>query len=100
MLELFFRLAGVERAATMISMIRTLISFDEPLYKSLKAEAKRQKKTLAFVCREACARFIAAESQQTKDGAKWKAYVGCIEAGTVDESSSENIDHNVYGRPV
>jgi hypothetical protein len=75
-------------------MIRTQISLDERAYRLAKAEAKRERISLAEFLRRAVA---AALTRRQPAGQPWMRHAGCVSSGDPDASTS--VDAVVYGRP-
>jgi hypothetical protein len=72
-------------------MIRTQISVDEQLYLRAKEVARRQRISLAELCRRSLEEVVAREPSDKP----WMAYAG-IHDGAADDSAS--IDGVLYGR--
>jgi hypothetical protein len=75
-------------------MIRTQISLDERAYREAKAEAKRERISLAEFLRRAVA---AALTRRHSAGQPWMRHAGAVSSG--DPESSRRVDEVVYGRP-
>ena len=73
------------------NMIRTQISFDKTLYERAKRLARRQRISLAELCRRG---VLEALSKERSDRA-WMAFAGLYD-GHPDDSAS--VDEVLYGR--
>ena len=74
-------------------MVRTLISLDEAEYKLAKKEAK----ALGISVAEFVRRSIRQNLPMITDK-PWMRYVGMVQTGDPESSSSKSIDELVYGR--
>jgi hypothetical protein len=75
-------------------MIRTQISLDERAYREAKAEAKRERISLAEFLRRAVA---AALRHRQSAGQPWMRHAGALSSG--DPEASTSVDELVYGKP-
>jgi hypothetical protein len=75
-------------------MIRTQISLDERAYREAKAEAKRERISLAEFLRRAVA---AALTHRQSAGQPWMRHAGALSSG--DPEASMSVDEVVYGKP-
>ena len=75
-------------------MIRTQISLDEQAYRDAKAEAKRERISLAAFLRRAVA---AALTRRHSVSQPWMRHAGALSSG--DPDASVRVDEVVYGRP-
>jgi hypothetical protein len=78
---------------SVITMIRTQVSFDDEMYRAAQKEARRQGISFAELCRRALAHAL----RDTPPGAKpWLRLAGSVESG--DPKASRSVDDVVYGR--
>jgi len=73
-------------------MIRTLVSFDEDMYRAAREEARRQGISFAELCRRAVARVLV----PTGDRPPWLRLAGVLASG--DPTASRSVDRVVYDR--
>jgi hypothetical protein len=74
-------------------MIRTQISFDTALYQQARKAAKRQRTSLAELCRRGLRRVLADE---TAEKPAYMDLLGSLSSG--DENASASVDDVVYRR--
>jgi hypothetical protein len=77
-------------------MIRTQISLDAESYRRAQAEARRQGISLAELFRRALAAALPASGKAATK--PWLRFSGAITGGGPDESDTDHIDREVYGR--
>ncbi len=74
-------------------MIRTQISFDKALYRRAQRYARRQRISLAELCRRGVREALSHEASISP----WMRFAGAFASG--DREASRSIDEVVYGRP-
>ncbi len=73
-------------------MMRTLVTLDEKEYKLAKQEAKALGISVAEFVRRAIREKLPMRTEKP-----WMRYVGSVETGDPNSSSSQSIDEIVYG---
>lgn len=76
------------------NMIRTQISLDEEAYREARAEARRQRISLAELLRRSVAATL---DERSRHRQPWMRYAGALDSG--DRRASRTVDEVVYGRP-
>jgi hypothetical protein len=74
-------------------MIRTQISVDDELYRRAKVIARRNRISLAELCRRSLQAAVAKEPSDKP----WMAFAGIFEGARTD---SDSVDDVMYGREV
>lgn len=74
-------------------MIRTQISFEKELYEQARKEARRQKISVAELCRRGL-REVLGRRPQARGG--YLRHLGSLSSG--DRGASKSVDAVVYGR--
>ena len=75
-------------------MIRTQISLDEEAYQEARAEARRQRISLAELLRRSVAATL---DERSRHRQPWMRHAGALDSG--DRRASRTVDEVVYGRP-